>query len=88
MSPYQSISTFVLGARKNRLTETILLSIHSMFLFINMKAKFQLLNLLCLKMGKFSHLPILTPALGAQKNALMEMTPQTPTPYVFMHKFT
>ena len=39
-------------------------------------------------MGEFSHLPILTPAFCAQKNALMEMAPQAPTPYVFMHKFT
>ena len=39
-------------------------------------------------MGKFSHLPISTPALGAQKNALIEMAHQTPTPYVFVYKLT
>ena len=39
-------------------------------------------------MGKLSHLPISTPALGAQKNALIEMAHQTPTQYVLMYKLT
>ena len=55
-----------------------------------MKAKFLLLNLLCLKNGEILPSTNFTPALSAQKNALIEMTPQTPTPYmyVFMHKLT
>ena len=82
------ISTFALGARKNRLTEAILLSIHRIFSIINMKAKFQLLNLLCLKNGEILPSTNFYTRLGAQKNALMEMTPQAPTTSVFMHKLT
>ena len=58
------------------------------FSIINMKAKFQLLNLLCLKNGEILPSTNFYTRLGAQKNALMEMTPQAPTTSVFMHKLT
>ena len=39
---YPAIKTYVLGAQKNRLIETVLLSTHNMFWLINKKINFQL----------------------------------------------
>ena len=85
-SSQQSVSTFVLGTRKNRLTEAILLSIHSMFSIINMKAKYQLLNLLCLKNGELLSYTNFNTCFGCSKEYSHGDDPQAPTPYVFMHK--
>ena len=72
----QSIKTFVLGAQKNCLIETVLLSTHNICFGREIRKNIFLYTLLSrspyTQSSIFSYPSIISSVLGAQKNRLME----------------